>query len=207
MLPRSPRAKWPLKSAQVAVGLAMLVYLPRIKIAASDSSWLWSADRRAPRHQKELKCPGKPRYLHGQLHRNGAWVSCQTPAAMSNNELVFGMPFWDVRAAKRAMEEADARNRLIQGVPTDQPVRYTCPRETRPTTLSRLQDDAKRTISLLDGCPDCLHPTIDRLVLCTFQESTPPNTRASGAVLVGAHTPGICPPRCKFPSCSPLSRN
>jgi hypothetical protein len=40
---------------------------------------------------------------------------CQTPAAMSNNELVFEMVFLDVRAAKGAMEGADPWSRLIQG--------------------------------------------------------------------------------------------
>jgi hypothetical protein len=100
---------------------------------------------------------------------------------MSNNGLVFEMLFLGVRAAKRAMKGADPWSRLIQGfraVPTDQPGLYTCPRDARlPTpsqTRSLSQHDAKGTISLLDRCRDCLHPTIDRLVLCTFQGRTPP---------------------------------
>jgi hypothetical protein len=48
----------------------------------------------------------------------------------------------------------------IQGVPTDQPGRYICPRDarlpTRSQTRSRSQHDAKETISLLDRCLDCL---------------------------------------------------
>ena len=108
---RVPSCSW----RKLAAGLAMLVYPPRTKITASDSSSPWSADCRAPRHQKEPKCPGKPRYLHGQFHQNGTWVSCQMPAAISNNESVFEMVFLDVGAVHRAMEGADPWSRLIQG--------------------------------------------------------------------------------------------
>lgn len=94
-----------------AVGLAMLVYPPRIKILACDSSSRWSSDCRGPRPQDKLKCPGKPRNLRGRSSSkisSGTRMSCQTPTSMSDNGLVFWMTSG---AYGRPRERLDGRSR------------------------------------------------------------------------------------------------